>query len=990
MSFVLSRSILLLFILQTVEPWPAIGQHKVWRQYTIADGLPGNQVYDMLQESKGYMWFVTDKGICRFNGYDFVQPTDTTSWAGTEAFIPVQDDKGRIWFNRINQTLWFIENDTVKEWKFNAVLDHYRKDFNRIDQLGVADDGTVWMGLTSIGFLVVGPDGQHKLIQESPFPNLVFTKLNDRVIHSTQITPDQHSLFRENKSADILKFVEGKGVLVDRVLGLHDNFGDWGAWLLRNDTVLTLFNGMYAVFHKEKLLYKIKSDIIAEKVIQTQEGEILLASHTAPLSGLLMYPSLEDLRRGKGENLLPDYLVTDVYVDHEGGWWASTKNGGVFYCKNPGISVFDISSGLPSSNILRLTSDGEDMIYAGLDNKNVVGVNRKTNKPDILPTPELEDNMMALFYETGQKRLWCSASLKFWDGVTWKGVSFLNTNNVFTPVSAKQISMPPSGDRLWMSSSHGLLSLDLESLSAKLYVDVNQNPSSDRTYTVVEDVNGIVWISTMQGLKVLKDGNFVSPPFTHTTLQSGIRDIVLLKDGVIAFGSGGKGIAILYPDGQLIQLTTKDGLGSNDITMLKVGPGGDLYACTSFGLNRFSPLTDRKWKIQHIGVKQGLPSDLVNDVAILEDEMWIGTNKGLVRMKGMPDASPVPAPIIDQFEVDDQAIPELRDIRLPYDQNHVTIHFYSLHFRSDGDILYRYRLSEADSTYSLTTQREVNYAKLAPGHYTFEVQARQEDQSWSPPALVSFEIAYPWWVRWWFVALLGILGLGITALIVGVRLKAYRKEAAIKIKIKDLEMAALRAQINPHFIFNCLGSIQQFILENDSASATRYLSRFAKLVRLALHSSIDGKHSLADEISMLDNYLALEQMRFKGRFQYQIDATGIDDMDDMHIPPMLLQPFVENAVKHGIGQTDSEGEIKIAFIKQYNILLAVITDNGPGFSVKVVESNEAHKSVGLSLTRSRLDLLSGSHEGNSYTQENITDLTGEVRGAKVEIRIPLD
>lgn len=989
MSFVY-RSILLLFTLLGMYQLPAFGQHKVWRQYTIADGLPGNEVYDMLQDSKGYMWFVTDKGICRFNGYDFVQPVDTTSWAGTEAFIPVEDDKGRIWFNRINQTLWFIENDTVKEWEFNAVLDHYRKDFNRIDQLGIADDGTLWMGLTSIGFLVVGPDGQHKLIQDSPFPNLVFTKLKNRIIHATQITPDQQSLFKKNKSADVLKFVEEQGVVVDRFQSTNDHFGEWGAWLLRNDTVLTLFNGTYAVFHKENLLYKSKSDIIAEKVIQTQEGEILLASHIAPLSGLLMYLSLEDFRRGKGENLLPDYLVTDVYADQEGGWWATTKNGGVFYCKNPGISVFDISSGLPSSNILRLTSDGEDMIYAGLDNKNVIGVNRKTNKPDILPAPELEDNMMALFYETGQKRLWCSASLKYWDGVKWKGVSFTNVNNVLTPVNAKQISISPSGDRLWLSSSHGLLSLESQSLFAKHYNDRSQNPTSDRTFTVVEDANGTVWIATMQGLKVLKDGNFVSPPFTHIALQSDTRDIVLLKDGVIAFGSRGKGISILYPDEQLIQFTTKDGLNSNDITMLKVGPGGELYACTSFGLNRLSPLGDRKWKIQHIGVKHGLPSDMVNDVVILWDEMWIGTDKGLVRMKVMPEAYLVSVPMIEQVDVDNLKIPDIEHLSLPYDKNNITIHFTSLHFRSDGDILYRYRLSEADTTYNFTSQREVNYAKLAPGRYTFEVQAQQDDRSWSQPALVSFEIASPWWVRWWFVALLGILVLGIAALIVRTRLKVYRKEAALELKMRDLEMAALRAQINPHFIFNCLGSIQQFIVENDSASATRYLARFAKLVRLALHSSIDGKHSLTDEIAMLDNYLALEQMRFKGRFHYQIDATGISDVDDMHIPPMLLQPFVENAVKHGIGQTDSEGEIKIGFTRKDNILLAVITDNGPGFSAKGVESDEAHKSVGLSLTRNRLNILSGSPAGNSYTQENITGPDGEVKGARVLIRIPLD
>jgi len=214
LSFV-SRSIVLLFTLLCINHLPALGQHKAWRQYTIADGLPGNQVYDMLQDSKGYMWFVTDKGICRFNGYEFFQPVDTTSWSGTEAFLPVEDDKGRIWFNRINQSLWFIEHDTVKEWEYNHVLEHYRADFNRIDQLGFADDGSVWLGLSAIGFLVVAPDGHHKIIHESPYPNVIFTRLKNRIVHALQFTTKQRSTLPKYKVAEVISMVGDQVTVVD-------------------------------------------------------------------------------------------------------------------------------------------------------------------------------------------------------------------------------------------------------------------------------------------------------------------------------------------------------------------------------------------------------------------------------------------------------------------------------------------------------------------------------------------------------------------------------------------------------------------------------------------------------------------------------------------------------------------------------------------------------------------------------------------------------
>ncbi len=196
--------------------------------------------------------------------------------------------------------------------------------------------------------------------------------------------------------------------------------------------------------------------------------------------------------------------------------------------------------------------------------------------------------------------------------------------------------------------------------------------------------------------------------------------------------------------------------------------------------------------------------------------------------------------------------------------------------------------------------------------------------------------------------------------------------------------------MNPHFIFNCLGSIQQFIAENDPQSATRYLARFAKLVRLSLHSSVDGKHSLAEEIEMLDNYLALEKMRFKGRFDYTIDTASDIDPDEIHIAPMLIQPFVENAVMHGVKDKKGDGLITIDFSLHEKSLCVSVSDNGPGFSTASYKEKSDHKSVGMALTQNRLDLLSGSHNGHQYHQLNQTAPDGKVLGARVTVEMPVE
>jgi len=206
-------------------------------------------------------------------------------------------------------------------------------------------------------------------------------------------------------------------------------------------------------------------------------------------------------------------------------------------------------------------------------------------------------------------------------------------------------------------------------------------------------------------------------------------------------------------------------------------------------------------------------------------------------------------------------------------------------------------------------------------------------------------------------------------------------------RFKDLETAALRAQMNPHFIFNCLGSIQQFINEHDTESASKYLANFARLVRLALHSSVDGKHSLQDEIDMLDNYLGLERLRFGEKFTYEIQADPALDKEDIYLPPLLIQPFVENALLHGMKNKTEGGKINVCFNLHEKGINASVSDNGPGISAeKRSMDSSGHKSIGMTLTKKRLEILSNS---DVFNVSSILDNEGVVTGTKVSMVIPI-
>ncbi|MCB9273853.1 MAG: histidine kinase [Lewinellaceae bacterium] len=208
-----------------------------------------------------------------------------------------------------------------------------------------------------------------------------------------------------------------------------------------------------------------------------------------------------------------------------------------------------------------------------------------------------------------------------------------------------------------------------------------------------------------------------------------------------------------------------------------------------------------------------------------------------------------------------------------------------------------------------------------------------------------------------------------------------------------LREATLRAQINPHFIFNCLNAIQSFILDNDRGRAVSYLSRFAQLIRLTLNCSLEQKVSLEDELQMLHSYLELEKMRFKNNFDYQIEVADGLNTFDVSIPPLLIQPYVENAIVHGLAHNAKRGLVRISYEKQDGHLLATVTDNGIGLEAskrRTAVQAALHRSVGMTITRKRLELLSAGKQYDVVSAEELSGADGEVQGTRVQILIRLD
>ncbi|MBK6996995.1 MAG: histidine kinase [Lewinellaceae bacterium] len=972
-------------------------QHPSWQNFTTRDGLPSNEIYGMLQDSRGLLWFSTDQGICHFNGYEFIRPVDTSAARAGSTFQIVEDALGRIWFMHLDGTLSIIENDTVRLWKYNHLLKSFLHKYRTTNRFAIEKDGVVWIPSLKYGFLIVRPDGTQKIIPELGRPSDIFSEIDGQFIMASEETKDGigelNFMQRTNQTREIIQWQNGKALSMGRFpadlkkVYIAEGFK---IWRFKNGDIIGRYLQTYYLIRNHVLIWHGQKQGCAIALFEDSDGSILMTVPDGKNQGLLRFQSIAHFQRDEFENILPGQSASVALRDQEGGWWISTNGEGVFYCNNPALNLLDTNYGLPTAEVKALASDGRKRMYAGLRGLDIALFQQGKGRPTLLPPPPIYE-MQALRFDTLSGRLWCSNSLCFLK----KGHWIFATNSIKRKhgrlyINAKKITSDPTGTHWLASSTYGFFSID-----PKTGVAVPNNTSAPvRSFSVTPDYDGNLWVTINEGLRLWRNGGYELPPFHHPAMRFPARNMELLPSVagggmVIAFRGGG--LLIRDKDGKFTHLTTREGLTSDVLSDLDITPDGRIYACSNAGLNILSPKSDGSWRIETFTTKHGLPSNQVNDVAFLGDEIWIATDRGIARFRGKPNSAPMPSPILEKFVVNNRPSVFSENLQLPHDKNNLAIRFYSLHFRSGGDIPYRYRLLGADTAFVYTRTREVNFANLSQGRYTFKVQAQNEDGEWSESALWPFEIRPPWWATWWFRSLVGATLVVALYQFYKNRLRSIRREAAEREKIRDLETAALRAQMNPHFIFNCLQAIQSFIAQTDRDAAATYLARFAKLVRLALHGSVDGHHTLTDEIAMLDNYLHLEQLRFRGKFEFSVRATEGLDTAEISLPPLLVQPFVENALIHGLQGRESGGVVDVVFASKGNLLEVSVTDNGQGFLENNTSEKTAHKSVGMMLTQKRLDLLmgGGNLESEHFVRETVLDEKGTPIGARVQILIPI-
>mgnify|MGYP006076273881 FL=1 len=482
--------------------------------------------------------------------------------------------------------------------------------------------------------------------------------------------------------------------------------------------------------------------------------------------------------------------------------------------------------------------------------------------------------------------------------------------------------------------------------------------------------------------------------------EKNIENIYQSKDGKVWFALNNGGV-VCYTDGKFNSSTSIRYLGNKTVISLTEDHKGNMWFGTSgSGIYRLNKTAKINYSAPKVFSTTNTVTEEVAGVSILSSLPISDNNTKVLRTDIFKNDTIPPVVFVNNIKINGIDTSILNYYELNHNENTVELNISGV-FGGKSELQYKYILEGKETKWNYTTNTNMYYTSLKPGNYTFKIVAMSDGGIWSRvPAVITFSITPPIYTSFWFLFAIIFLVIAILLLITFFSFQKSQRRKTLfeegKKKVLLSELHALRSQMNPHFIFNTLSSIQSFITKNNSREAVNYLSKFSKLMRGTLENTQKQKIPIKDEIETLELYMDLEKLRLNNKFDYQIIIDKKIDVQFEEIPPMLIQPYIENAIWHGISHKEGKGIIKICFIlENENLLKCEIIDDGVGrkkaSEIKNAQRHqEKNKSFGMSITKDRLEIINSLKD--SKLNVNVVDLddNNTPSGTKIEIFIPLD
>lgn len=874
---------------------------QVFRNYTVSDGLPTNEIYECFQDKDGIIWFGTSLGVSRYDGYEFKNLTTLDGLPDNTIFGFFEDSKGRIWFRSFNGLIAYSFNNRIvnisvpKEIRQNHITGIYEKDENSIliQYIG----GSV----LSVTFdMNQKPLVTHKCKCDITVSNLIGQK---------------NSILTKN-CADYYNFEQHQGVRQYR------NYGT-AQVLVDHNKVFISFDGFKT--HRD---FQLNDDVNGAIYRSSKNGHLFIPT----IDGFIEFSGIDFENISRRISSLGQ--CSSVTEDNQGGIWVTSTDKGVYYFPNQDVKITLLQDNISDiefcNNALYLAVNETKIVQ--LENGLFQEILKINDNPRILKS--FDDHLL----------------------ISEKKTHVINS--IQNILDSKERILCFYNNSYWGASSNGGL-IEYDDSFNKLNAHVSQKSSGESIRRIFPN-KGHLFIVRLNGVErfdlITKEFEAIDLNSNNSTVA--IADIQFLMNGWEIYCTLGEGI-ILRKGNTKKQILKKDGLPSNIIFNATRYRENTLWLSSPEGVSKIhfnNAQNDLSFSIQNFTKYDGLSSNFINDIAVYHDSIFIATNNGLnIIPSNFKVRTHAPIFSIHSIEINGVAL-KVGSQTFDHFENNLTLTYGAIHFPSEGNITYKYRLLGISDQWIATNEKKLQFFNLNPGTYTLEIYAISADgKTVSEKEKIDFQIAPPFYQEFWFISILIVFFLVVIWTIVKYRLKLIRKKLTLKYELERLKGIALRSQLNPHFIFNALNSIQNYIANNNSKDSLRYLAKFSRLIRIILETSDKELYTLEEEFDFIRLYLEVEKMRFTDKLNYEIEIDKTLRVNEIAVPPFILQPYVENAIWHGIQQKTEPGKVTVKALKNGKDILIQVIDDGVGLPNDGDRAVIKNDSKGLSLSAERLE-----------------------------------
>lgn len=973
------------------------GQNYVLKPYSVTEGLPQSQVYDIIEDHNGQLWFATrGGGVARFNGNDFKVFTTNDGLVNNFVSSLFQDSKQNVWigtsngvsqYNGIRFRNFFLEgqnfpvtvssiseqNGNLFLGTSNGVYERRNKKFvNITNELDLPGSSVTDVFFDKFNVLWVTHDKGLSMID------------GDSIVHYTGdlIKGSYPQCIAQSKSGEVWCGTYGKGVFryygntqkqIESLNGLIVlNILPEGDWLW----ISTLKNGVLKYNKKnEKTIRLQHSDQMPTKNCRLTFKDSWGGYWIGTSGGGVVKYALSPIKSFTNENGLKGNYIYALAASSDSGMWVSTGKKKLLKYKNGEFEEYGVERNIYSLKIKALFEDSKNRLWIGTEGEGL------------------------MMYENGKSRF-------------FKSGKHLGSNFI------KDVLEDRKGN-IWVATSNGITKFSPELKNRFQYSSRNKNIHFNRVNSLWEDRGGNIWYGTHgKGLGVIKKKGYEVYNIKKGLSSNIIRDLTEDRKGNLFIATAGMGIDVISPYAKqkdVINISLENGLSSINIYNVHCDSNNTLWAGSDKGVDKVLNPELPQREVSNYGFAEGFSGVENTFGAVDEDlngELWWGTINGLMKSAFVTKEEVVMPPKLSFASVNIyyQNIqgtayePNIlnwyasNNLALAYKDNHIGFQLSGADLKQPNGIKYKWRLDGGSGRWTpASKQSEIYLSNLSPGNYIFQAIAVNKNGVESKPLDFYFIVKAPFYFTLWFWC--GVLALLVFGIIVFLKtriqkVKQKAKEVNDRLRLEkevlEMEQKALRLQMNPHFIFNALNAIQDQIRENNNKNARHSLMKFSKLMRQILEHSMEERITLEQEVALIENYLSIEKLTRDNAFEFSIEvAEGIDDEEE-GIPPMLIQPFLENAIIHGIASKGDVGEVKVSFSIQNDALFVEIKDNGVGREkAKELKAQfqQQHKSVALDVIQNRLNNLSNSTVKSSYSISDIIGNDNEIVGTVVSLTI---